>query len=75
MKKSKLEGYGKNTEEWSRLIDLWIFNSRYREVLKRHLLEHETIEQVAENCEISESQVKRIINSGLDTLLKVIDVK
>ena len=34
MKKSKLEGYGKNTEEWSRLIDLWIFNARYREGLK-----------------------------------------
>ena len=75
MKKSKLEGYGKNTEEWSRLIDLWIFNSRYREVLKRHLLEHETIEQVAESCGISDSQVKRIINSGLDILLKVIEVK
>lgn len=75
MKKSKLEGYGKNTEEWSRLIDLWIFNSRYREVLKRHLLEHETIERVAENCQLSESQVKRIINSGLDTLLKVIEIE
>lgn len=72
MKKSPLQGYGKNTEDWSKLIDLWIFNSRYREVLKRRLLDMESEEYVAGKCDISVSQVKRIVEDGLQTLLEVV---
>jgi DNA-directed RNA polymerase specialized sigma subunit len=75
MKKSPLEGYGKNTEDWSKLIDLWIFNSRYREVLKRRLLDMESEEYVAGQCNISVSQVKRIVENGLQTLLEVVKIE
>jgi DNA invertase Pin-like site-specific DNA recombinase len=55
---------------WNALIDEWIFSERDRNLLKRKLLDGITQEQAAEEFELSVSQVKRIVNRGLNELIK-----
>lgn len=62
------ELFNKSRSEWERLIDDWIFNQRDREILKSRLLDGVTIEKLAEKFDMSVSQIKRIINKGVDTI-------
>lgn len=62
------ELFNKSRSEWERLIDEWIFNQRDREILKSRLLDGVTIEKLAEKFDMSVSQIKRIINKGVDTI-------
>lgn len=62
------ELFNKSRSEWERLIDDWIFNLRDREILKDRLLDGVTLEKLAEKFDMSVSQIKRIINKGVDTI-------
>jgi DNA-directed RNA polymerase specialized sigma subunit len=62
------ELFSKSRSEWERLINEWIFNERDREILKSRLLDGVTIEKLAEKFDMSVSQIKRIINKGVDTI-------
>lgn len=54
--------------ELNELIDSWIFNERNRQILKARLINGKTYEQIAELFELSDSQVKRIIAKGTETI-------
>lgn len=56
--------------EWERLIDEWIFSERDRRILKRRLLDGITFERLAEECDMSPSQIKRIVKRSLAALIK-----
>ena len=60
--------FNKSRSEWEHLINEWIFNERDREVLKDRLLDGVTLEKLAEKFDMSVSQIKRIINKGIDTI-------
>ncbi len=55
---------GYTTEDVSRLIDLWIFSKKKREMLKAYLIDAETIEHIAEMYEYSPRNTSTIINEG-----------
>lgn len=44
-----------------RLIDEWIFNSKYREIMKGKLLDGLTHEQLAEQYDLSVRQIANIV--------------
>lgn len=54
--------------ELNELIDSWIFNERNRQILKARLINGKTYEQIGELFELSDSQVKRIISKGTETI-------
>lgn len=54
--------------EIERLIESWIFSERDRNLLRRRLTDGVRIEALAEEFDLSVSQVKRIINKGKDTI-------
>lgn len=56
--------------EWENLIDEWIFNERDRKLLKRRLLDGTCFELLAEEFELSTTQVKRIIYNLQNKLFK-----
>jgi hypothetical protein len=55
---------GYNTEEVSRLIDLWIFSEIKRKMLKEYLLNAKTIEDVGDMYGYSARNASTIINEG-----------
>lgn len=57
---------GYNTEEVSRLIDLWIFSEKKRNMLREYLINAKTIEEVGEMCGYSSRNASTIINDGKD---------
>lgn len=59
---------GHTTEDIARLIDLWIFSAKKREMLKAYLIDAETIEHIAERFEYSPRNVSTIINAGKDII-------
>lgn len=52
------------------IIDEWIFSERDRVILKRKLLDNITQERIAEEMEMSVSQVKRILAKGIGVIVK-----
>lgn len=62
-----------NSEQWERLIDLWILNKRDRDILKAHLLDGITYSELAEIHRVEPLQIQRIMNKGRKTLLKHLD--
>ena len=54
--------------EVEELIDLWIFNERHRAILKRRLLDGVCYEPLAEEFNLSVSQVKNIVRKGQNKL-------
>lgn len=54
--------------ELNELIDSWIFNERNRQILKARLINGKTYEKIAEIFDLSDSQVKRIIAKGTETI-------
>ena len=57
-------------DEWTRLIDQWIFNEIARDMLKRRLLDGRTLEQIAEEFDRSVTNVKKIIYKAEDKLFR-----
>lgn len=59
--------------EWERLIDEWIIGSnaeRNRAILKRRMLDGIALEPLAEEFDLSVSQIKRIINDSRKKLFR-----
>lgn len=55
---------GYNTEEVSRLIDLWIFSEKKRNMLREYLINAKTIEEVGDMYGYSSRNASTIINEG-----------
>lgn len=53
-----------STSEMSHLIDEWIFNEKYRSIIKRKLIDKITFEALAEEVDMSVRQVKNIVYNG-----------
>ena len=54
--------------EREHLVEEWVFNSRNRQILKRRLLDSVTIEKLAEEFDMSDAQIKNIINKELSII-------
>lgn len=54
--------------EVEKLIDDWIFNERDRKILKRRLLDGICFEPLAEEFELSVTQIKSIVYKGLNKI-------
>ena len=76
MAKQKLPRLVENAEvsrsEWEHLIDEWIFNERDRKILKRRLLDGICFEPLAEEFDLSVTQVKHIVYKAQDRLFSKI---
>lgn len=55
--------------EMERLIDEWVLNEQYRNVIKLRFLDGLTFERIAERVSMSERQVKRIVYKYGDRVL------
>lgn len=58
------------TSETARLIDLYVFSKRNREIAKRKIIDGVSYEQVAEEFDLSDRQVKVIIKKVKATITK-----
>jgi DNA-directed RNA polymerase specialized sigma subunit len=58
-----------SVSELRSLIDEWILSERDRQIMKRRLLDGLTYERLAEEFELSDSQIKRIIYKQMDRLV------
>lgn len=56
--------------ELATAIDEWILNERHRAILKRRLLDGICYEQLAEEFDMSVSQIKRIIYKSQEILFR-----
>lgn len=56
--------------QWEDLIDEWIFNERDRNILKRRLLDGLCYENLAEEFELSVTNIKCIVNKCQNKLFK-----
>ena len=54
----RADAFNLSRTEWVELIDLWIFNETDRAILKRRLLDGRTYEQLAEEFNYSDRQIK-----------------
>lgn len=54
--------------ELERLIDEWIFNEKYRSILKRRLFDGVTYDKLAEEFDMSVRQIKTIVYKAEDRL-------
>ena len=57
---------------WENLIDEWIFNERDRAILKRRLLDGICYEPLAEEFDLSVTQVKNIVYKAQSRLFSKI---
>ena len=70
--KQIVEESGLNTDEWRTLIDKWIFNERYREILKRQLIDGLGFEELAEEFGYSVNGIKKIVYKAQEKLFSKI---
>lgn len=56
--------------QWEHLINEWIFNEEHRKILKFHLLDGYTYEQISDICCLSVRQVARILQKSKPKLFK-----
>ena len=54
--------------EWEELIDNYIYNEKYRLIIKRRLLDGITHERIAEEVDMSTRQIKNIVKQCTNTL-------
>ena len=52
------------------VIDEWILNEKYRAIMKRRLLDGITYERLAEEFDMSVSQIKRIVYRSESNVFK-----
>lgn len=66
----QVEKSGKSTTEVSRMIDDWIFNKKYRRIIKMKLIDGDTYDEIAGAFDppMSVDQVKKIVKQGIDAL-------
>lgn len=65
-----LEEYDLPRSEWLRIFNEWIFDSKAKYILERILLDNETYENIADEVELSERQVKNIVSKNITKLKK-----
>lgn len=63
-------GVDKPRSEYEHLIDEWIFSERDRGIVKRRLLDGICYEQLADEFDLSVTQVKRIVKKQQQVLFK-----
>ena len=68
----RADAFSLSRTEWIELIDLWIFNETDRAILKRRLLDGRTYEQLAEEFNYSDRQIKTRVYKAEKQLLKYI---
>lgn len=56
--------------EIEQAIDEWILNEKYRQIMKRRLIDGITYERLAEEFDMSTSQIKRIVYKSEDKIFK-----
>lgn len=56
--------------ELTNAIDEWILNEKYRAILKRRLIDGICYEPLAEEFDMSVTQIKRIVYRGQEKLFK-----
>lgn len=61
--------HNKSVAEIDNLINLWIFNQRNRNLVRRRLIDGIKFEELASEFDLSVSQVKRIVESGKNAIL------
>lgn len=57
-------------KEIEELIDQWIHNERNRKIMRRRLIDGVRFEQLAEEFELSVTQVKNIVYKGRSRILQ-----
>lgn len=65
-----LYDYDISASEVRRIIDEYIFNEKYRDILKRRFVDGRTYEQLAEEFELSDRQIKNIVLKHSRLILK-----
>ncbi len=58
------------TSELRHLIDEYVHNKKYREILYLHFIDDETFEKIAEIVDLSTTRVKNIVYKCGDKVLK-----
>lgn len=66
----RADAFNLSRTEWIELIDLWIFNETDRAILKRRLLDGRTCEQLAEEFNYSDRQIKTRVYKAEKQLFK-----
>ena len=66
----RADAFNLSRTEWIELIDLWIFNETDRAILKRRLLDGRTYEQLAEEFNYSDRQIKTRVYKAEKRLFK-----
>ena len=66
----RADAFSLSRAEWVELIDLWIFNETDRAILKRRLLDGRTYEQLAEEFNCSDRQIKTRVCKAEKQLFK-----
>ena len=66
----RADAFNLSRTEWVELIDLWIFNETDRAILKRHLLDGRTYEQLAEEFNYSDRHIKTRVYKAEKQLFK-----
>ena len=56
--------------EVSELIDEWCCDEKYRQILKRRYLDNVKFEALAEEFDMSVTQIKRIVYKGQEKIFK-----
>ena len=70
MKRFRAEDLGLPRTEIECLIDEWVFHEIHRSILKRRLLDGLTMEQLAEEFELSVERTKEIIYNAQQQLTR-----
>lgn len=60
--------YGKDYHEWEQIIDRWVFDEKHRKMLKRHLLDGITYENMESEFQLSSRQIARVMERLMDYL-------
>ena len=66
----RADAFNLSRTEWVELIDLWIFNETDRAILKRRLFDGRTYEQLAEEFNYSDRQIKTRVYKAEKQLFK-----
>ena len=69
-----IEESGLDTQEWSNLIDRWVFNELHRKILKRQLLDGLSFEELAEEFNYSVNGIKDIVYKAQSKLFSKLKI-
>ena len=64
------EEHNISVQEMSVLIDQWVFSARDRAIMKRRFCDGVIFEQIAEEFDMSDRQIKRICYKLFDKVIK-----